>query len=362
MKYNILLFEIVLVYIIYIVHKTTAMTSSEFLTLVQGNWSFADLPTSTWDERRYKCNRKLDFSCDCKTASNTYDIGFQDTHPFCLENPTHGSCTGGCLDTFDTNFISQYATQGACEAVTRTWTPPLMPKCRQENGNNVYGATCDTETKCITNCAALDGCVDNNGAVCTQAFWEDEVVQDTNICSSYGLGAAPCTIPSEGIAGKCGHDGADVTTTYGTEADCLSKMTWVPPVSIMKTYYEMSTYDNGVYTENQKRQCAAGEETQAKTGSKDCPYHDAFCNRYPKIDEVDRDNDNYNQFLLHSSFTKLGTIQQCAYLGALDSATGLYDAQTYPLAPCPDSTVPFYCDYPQNEMFGKFTFCLKVEP
>ena len=31
----------------------------------------------------------------------------------------------------------------------------------------------------------------------------------------------------------------------------------------MKTYYEMSKYDNGQFTENQKRQCAAGEETQA---------------------------------------------------------------------------------------------------
>lgn len=353
MKYNIRFFEIVLVYIIYIVHKTTAMTSSEFLTLVQGNWSFADLPTATWTERRYKCNRKLDFSCDCKTASDTYDIGFQDTtHPFCLENPTHGSCTGGCLDTFDANFIGQYATQGACEAVTRTWTPPLMPKCRQENGNNVYGATCNTDTKCITNCAALDSCVDNSGNVCSQAFWEDDV-QDSSICSAYGLGAAPCIIPAEGIAGKCVHDGADVTATYGNEADCNSKMTWVPPVSIMKTYYEMSKYDSGAFTENQKRQCAAGEETQAKIGSRDCPYHDAFCNRYPKIDEVDRDNDNYNQFLLHSSFTKLGTIQQCQYLGAQDGTTGLYDAQAFPLAPCPDSSVPFYCDYPQNEMFGK---------
>ena len=74
------------------------------------------------------------------------------------------------------------------------------------------------------------------------------------------------------------------------------KMIWVPPVSIMKTYYEMSKYDNGQFTENQKHQCAAGEETQAKINSKDCPFHDAFCNRYQRIDEIDLDNDNYNQF------------------------------------------------------------------
>ena len=173
MKYNILFFEIVLVCIIYSIHETASMTSSQFLSLVQGNWSFSDLPSSTWSERRYKCNRKIDFGCDCKTASKTYDIGFQDTtHPFCLENPTHGSCTGGCLDIFDTNFISQYATQGACESVTRTWTPPLMPRCRQENGNDVYGSTCNTETKCLQNCADLDNCVDSNGFACTQAFCE----------------------------------------------------------------------------------------------------------------------------------------------------------------------------------------------
>ena len=145
---------------------------------------------------------------------------------------------------------------------------------------------------------------------------------------------------------------SDVTSTYGTEALCLSKMIWVPPVSIMKTYYEMSKYDNGQFTENQKRQCAAGEETQAKINSKDCPFHDAFCNRYPRIDEIDLDNDNYNQFLLHSSFTKLGKIKQCDYLGAKDPLTDLYDAQKYPLAPCPDDTVPYYCDFPQNSMFG----------
>ncbi|MAD23095.1 MAG: hypothetical protein CMO44_02850 [Verrucomicrobiales bacterium] len=329
------------------------MTSSQFLTLVQGNWSFADLPSSTWAERRYKCNRKIDFGCDCKTASKTYDIGYQDTtHPFCLENPTHGSCTGGCLDIFDTNFISAYATQGACEAVTRTWTPPLMPTCRQENGNDVYGATCNTETKCLQNCAGLNNCVDSNGFACAQSFWEDNVV-DQSICTKYGLGDQPCIIPPQGIAGKCVLNGQDVTSTYATESDCKSAMTWIPPVSIMKTYYEMSKFDNGVYTENQKRQCAAGSETQTSTGSRDCPYHDPFCNRYPKIDEVDRDNDNYNQFLLHSSFTKLGNIEQCTYLGALENSSGLYDAQKYPLAPCPDSSVPYYCDFPQNEMFGK---------
>ena len=39
-------------------------------------------------------------------------------------------------------------------------------------------------------------------------------------------------------------------------------------------------------------------------------------------------------------------------MGAKDPLTDLYDAQKYPLAPCPDDTVPYYCDFPQNSMFG----------
>ena len=356
MKYNLFLVEIVFLCFIYNIHNNAAsVTSSQFLALVQGNWSFSDLPTSTWAERRYKCNRKLDFSCDCKTASKTYDIGYQETtHPFCIANPTHGSCSGGCLDVFDTNFISTYATQGACETVKRVWVPPLMPRCRQEDNTDVYGPTCDTDSKCTTgNCASLNNC-QVGGTACTQAFWEDQVT-DQSICTKYGLGASPCTIPAAGVAGKCTLNGNDVTATYGTEAQCLSAMTWIPALSIMPTYYEMSKYNSGAssFTENNKRQCAAGVDAQAALGgAKECPYEDSFCNRYPRIDEVDRDSDNYNQFMLHSSFTTQGVIKQCDYLGALNNATSMYDAQEYPLAPCPDSSVPYYCDYPQNELFG----------
>ena len=90
-----LAFELVCLCLIYNILQTSSMTSSQFLSLVQGNWSFADLPSSTFAERKYKCNRKMDFQCDCKTASKSYDIGYEElTHPFCVENPAHGSCTG----------------------------------------------------------------------------------------------------------------------------------------------------------------------------------------------------------------------------------------------------------------------------
>jgi hypothetical protein len=297
----------------------------------------------------------MQFSCDCKTASNSYDIGYKENvHPFCVENPTHGSCTGGCLDVFNTNFISTYATQGACEAVTRVWTPPLRPKCLQQNGNDIYDvATCQTQTGCETSCASLESCTDNNGNVCTQAVW-DAGVTDSVVCTTYGLGAAPCTItPESGIDGKCELGGADVSSTYSTYDNCVSSMTYIPAVSITDTYYEMSNYAAGTFTENDHRQCAAGTETQAELGgSKECPFEDSFCNRYPRIDRVDIDNDNYNQFLLHSSFTTIGSLKQCDYLGALDGVSGEYDAQTYPLAPCPDKSDPYYCDFPQNELFG----------
>ena len=357
MKHSELTISLVFLCFIYTIPLISSTTTSEFLALVQGNWSFSELPSSTWEERRYKCNRKMQFSCDCKTASNSYDIGYKENvHPFCLENPTHGSCTGGCLDVFNTNFISDYSTQGACEAVQRTWTPPLRPKCMQQNGNDIYNvATCQSKTNCEGSCASLENCVDGNNNVCTQAVWQD-IVADTVVCTTYGLGAAPCTItPESGIDGKCELAGADVSATYSTEANCLSPMTFIPALSITNTYYEMSKYNSGTstFTENDNRQCAAGTETQAKLGgSKECPFEDSFCNRYPKIDRVDIDNDNYNQFLLHSSFTVIGSLKQCDYLGALDTGTGLYDAQTYPLAPCPDRTNPYYCDFPQNELFG----------
>ena len=74
----------------------------------QVNWTFADLPTTTISQQRYKCSRKLDFSCECKTASTMYDVGAKnDVHPFCLttEGKSHGACTGGCVDIHLRNFI-----------------------------------------------------------------------------------------------------------------------------------------------------------------------------------------------------------------------------------------------------------------
>ena len=49
------------------------------------NWTFAELPTLTVSQRRYKCSQKLDFSCECRAASSIYDVGTkEEIHPFCL--------------------------------------------------------------------------------------------------------------------------------------------------------------------------------------------------------------------------------------------------------------------------------------
>ena len=51
----------------------------------RANWTFAELPTTTISQKRYKCSQKLDFSCECRAASSMYDVGsIEDIHPFCL--------------------------------------------------------------------------------------------------------------------------------------------------------------------------------------------------------------------------------------------------------------------------------------
>ena len=150
----------------------------------------------------------------------------------------------------------------------------------------------------------------------------------------------------------------DVTTTYSNEADCLSKLTWIPPMNKVTKYYEIAhatevgTGDakTVTFSENDNRQCIAGESVQDRYGVDECPRNDP-CN-CSRIDKIDIDNDNYNQMILSASFTKYGKLRRCDSRGVYDETAKKWDNQLHPLAPCPDKRVPYYCDFPQNELFG----------
>jgi len=325
---------------------------------MRSNWTFADLPSTTDSEKRFKCSRKLDFSCECRSASSMYDIGLVETeHPFCLTDAgkTHGACTGGCIDSNMKNYIGQdvdgisITVEAECLAITRTWSDPILPKCLNEKGEDMYslggGGECDSLTRCTGNSICKFGgtCQD-----CTE----------TPTFNNMHLGAQ---LPDEGIAGKCVMPGAnksstvDVTAEFGTKAACESKMTFVPPVRQVKKYYETSTYDATAktFTANDNRQCIAGAKTAARIKDDECPINDPFCNQFPKISEIDIDSDNFNTMTLSATFTKIGELKRCSSRGAYDSVAEKYDSSLHPLAPCPLVSEPFYCDYPQNEMFGK---------
>ena len=334
------------------------------------NWTFADLPVQTESQKRYKCSQKLGFSCECKTASSVYDVGTkEDVHPFCLtpEGKVHGACTGGCIDINYKNIIGQsidgteISIEAECINVHRSWTPPIYPTCTTQKGENVYGlnggGTCDTEGKCnvMANCKTAGSCADDPATTGI-----DEGCQSTAVWNQNGVPLDDTHIPGVcRMADTALGSIKDVSSEFSTEEACLSNYTWVPPMNKVKKYYEIShatevgTGDakTVTFSENDDRQCIAGDRVQERYGITECPKSDPFCNQWPKIDKVDIDSDNYNTMILSASFTKYGKIRRCDSRGELDSATGKYDNQIYPLAPCP-AIVPYYCDYPQNELFG----------
>lgn len=324
----------------------------------RANWTFAELPTTTISQKRYKCSQKLDFSCECRAASSMYDVGsIEDIHPFCLteEGKKHGSCTGGCIDIHQRNLLntkidgSIVNIEAECINVHRSWTPPVYPKCLNEKNEDVYaingGVTCNTKEKCQT----LEAC--KKGISCadcsTAARWNLNGVNE-------GETKIPgvCRMPGEELDSI-----VDVTSNYSTEVECLSNLTWMKPMNRVRKYYEISRAtknndDTLTFTENDNRQCVAGDSVQDRYGISECPKSDPYCNQFPKIDRIDIDSDNYNQMLLSASFTKFGKLQRCDSRGVYDETLKQFDNQRYPLAPCPDKSVPYYCDFPQNELFG----------
>jgi hypothetical protein len=331
------------------------------------NWTFAELPSETDSQKRYKCARKLDFSCECKTASSTYDVGSsEEIHPFCLtdEGKVHGACTGGCLDVHMRNIINTQvdgvviSIEQECTSIQRTWTPPVYPLCLNEKGENVYGlnggGSCDTLAKCINYdvCQKAGSCADSNPSDDIDDSCQNPAAWDQNgVPSDETHIAGICE-----MAGEASGSTLDVTSSYDTEEECKSPLTFVAPMNKVTKYYEINkvTESNGVlnFEENEHRQCIAGEETKTRYGIDECPINDPFCQQFQKVDKIDIDSDNYNQMILSSSFTKIGKIRRCDSRGKYDSSAGKWDNQLYPLAPCPDDDAPYYCDYPQNELFG----------
>ena len=332
------------------------------------NWTFAELPTETASQRRYKCSRKIDFSCECQTASSTYDVGSStEVHPFCLtaEGKQHTACTGACVDVHLRNFLGTtidgkiISIAQECTDIERKWTEPVYPKCLNAKGENVYhlngGGSCDTSVKCqtLSACSKAGSCADDPATA--------DIDESCANSAEWFQNGVP--VGSAKIAGKCEMSGTsegstiDVSATYSTQEECLSKMTYVEPMNRVTKYYEISKVktenDKVSFEENDHRQCIAGEETKARYGIDECPKNDPFCQQFQLIDKIDIDSDNYNQMLLSSSFTKIGEIRRCDSRGVKDTASGKYDNQIYPLAPCPDQNAPYYCDYPQNALFGQ---------
>ena len=205
----------------------------------QQNWTFADLPSTTDSEKRFKCSRKLDFSCECRAASTMYDVGLVETeHPFCLTaaGQNHGACTGGCIDSKMQNYIGQdvngisITVKAECDAITRTWTDPILPKCLNEKGEDMYnlggGGECDSLTRCTGNSIC------KFGGTC-QTCTATPTFENTHLGQ---------VLPDEGIAGKCEMPGAavdsvvDVTTTFATKAECESTFTYVNNKILLFTY------------------------------------------------------------------------------------------------------------------------------
>ena len=103
-------------------------------------------------------------------------------------------------------------------------------------------------------------------------------------------------------------------------------------------------YGNGL---NELRMC------NAEDGLVDlCDESDALCQSTPRIDRISTDSLNFDQVLVHATYSKIGQVKQCNYDGDVVGVGGKLDRQVYPLAPCPSTEQAYYCDFPRNARFG----------
>ena len=374
-------------------HVATAMYAAPRRQLASAN-HFSWLPTLTPDQKRIKCQMKLTFSCDCADATSAYKVSKTEpehiVHPFCESNPTHKWCVGAChnaageaedyprkqlqlqskLGTDATGVVvsTDVPNVVACHEKAKTAEKdffdydPVNGTCRVATTRGTYlqqqavGSTSITymRTDSETGCKALNPYNklykgNLNPARSYSMKLRGHVISLGKITSASKTVTKEVDVAAcETAAGDSTYYSFNSALVNGT-GDCTVSDDYVVTRRGACRSGDLEGCTERVYGsgQNELRMC------NAEDGMVDlCDESDSMCHSTPRIDRIGLDNLNFDQTLVHATYSKIGKVKQCNYDGDVVAVGGKLDRQVYPLAPCPSTEQPYYCDFPRNARFG----------
>ena len=385
LKYTILLLSLS-------VYGALSMVASPRRQLASAN-HFSWLPTLTPDQKRIKCQMKLTFSCDCADATSAYKVSKTEpdhiVHPFCEANPTHKWCVGAChnavgeaeeyprkqlqlqskLGTDSTGVVeSTEDNLVACHQKAKTAEKDFFDfdsvngTCRVATTRGTYlqaqaaGSTVSVymRTDSETGCKALNPYNKLYKGNLNPARSYSMKLRG-HVISLGKLTSASKTVTKEVDVAAC--EAAAGDSTYYSFNSALVNGTGDCTVSDDYVVTKRGPCRSGDLEACKERVYGSGQNELRMCNAEDgmvdlCDETDAMCHSTPRIDRVSTDNLNFDQTLVHASYSKIGQVKQCNYDGDVVGVGGKLDREVFPLAPCPSTEQAYYCDFPRNARFG----------
>lgn len=382
-KYTILLFSLS-------AYEALSMVASPRRQLASAN-HFSWLPELTPNQKRVKCQMKLTFSCDCADATSAYKVAKNEpeqmVHPFCAQNPEHKWCVGAChngageAEQYPRKQLQLQAKLGTdAEGIVQS-TGDTLPSCHAKAkaaGKDFFdfdtnGGTCRIattsgtylqqqaagstisvyrRTDSETGCKALNP---NN------KLYQGNLNPDRSysmklrgqVVSLGKISATDSSKTTKDDVEACKSEAETQSKPYYSyntdDKECIVSSDYVVEKTGACRAVDASGCTQRVYGvgQNELRMC------NAEDGKADlCEESDPLCHKTPRINRGTTDNLNFDQTLVHATYSKIGKVKQCNYDGAVVAVGGRLDRQVYPLAPCPSTEHAYYCDFPRNARFG----------
>lgn len=351
---------------------------------------FSWLPTLTPDQKRMKCQQKLSFSCDCADASSSYKISKSEpehlVHPFCEQNPTHMWCVGACknaageAEDYPRKQLQLQSKLGTDAQDVASSTESSLEKCHDKakaEGKDFFDYNADTQA-CRT--ASTRGTYLQQQAAGSSfiAYMRTDSETGCKALNPFNKLYQGNLNPQRSYSMKLrGHviSLGKISSAQKTVVDNVASLAECETTAGTKRYYSYNTeslecISSDDYVVSKVGACRAGDleackervygqglnelkMCNAEDGLVDlCDETDSFCHSTPRIDRTETKNLNFDQKMVHATYSKIGKAEQCNYDGDTIMPANKFDRELYPLAPCPSTETAYYCDFVRNAKFG----------
>ena len=333
---------------------------------------------------------KLTFSCDCADATSSYKVSKTEpehlVHPFCLSSPSHKWCVGAChnaageAEDYPRKQLQIQSKLGTDAADVVSHNATSVEDCHEkakEEGKDFFDYNSDTEA-CRT--ASTRGTYLQQQAVGSKfsAYMRTDSETGCKALNPFNKLFKGNLNPQRSFSMKLrGHviTLGRLSSASKTEVENVASAADCETSAGGKTYYSYNSetekcISSDDYVVSRVGACRAGDlesckervygnglnelkMCNAEDGLVDlCDETDSFCHSTPRIDRTETKNLNFDQKMVHASFSSIGKIHQCNYDGDTIMPANKLDRELYPLAPCPSTEQPFYCDFVRNSKFG----------